>query len=192
MIAPVIFNLIWIIGGFIQPGYSHIRDDVSTLMASGAPNKLLFDIMHIAELILIIIFLIGLLQVMRDLGNSFVAPILFLISQSMELTVTIFFPLDYGGEITTLIGTMHFILVVILGFIAMGGMFTMWFELKKVDEWKGYDVYSLITFICTLTLGLFLSMTAGSEIMGLIERFVIVANGQYFFVIALKVYLTSE
>ncbi|UCC19458.1 MAG: hypothetical protein JSV62_15370, partial [Promethearchaeota archaeon] len=61
MLSPIVFNLIWIIGGFIQPGYDHILNDVSSLMALGAPNKLLFDLMNIASFILEIIFFIGLI-----------------------------------------------------------------------------------------------------------------------------------
>lgn len=46
MLSPIIFTMIWILGGILQPEYNHIRDDVSSLMALGAPNKLLFDIMN--------------------------------------------------------------------------------------------------------------------------------------------------
>jgi len=68
----------------------------------------------------------------------------------------------------------------------------MWRQLKKVDEWKGYDTYSLITFIVTFAFGLVAANTVTSEIMGLTERLVVCSIGQYFFVIALKTYRTSE
>ena len=74
----------------------------------------------------------------------------------------------------------------------MFGMLAMWRQLKKVDEWKGYDTYSLITFIVTFAFGLVAANTVTSEIMGLTERLVVCSIGQYFFVIALKTYRTSE
>ena len=49
MVGPILYTLIWILGGILQPGYSHIRDDVSSLMAVGAPNKRLFDIMQLID-----------------------------------------------------------------------------------------------------------------------------------------------
>ena len=57
MIGPILYTLIWILGGFLQPDYSHIRDDVSSLMAKGAPNKRLFDIMQLTNIILVLVFL---------------------------------------------------------------------------------------------------------------------------------------
>ena len=192
MISPVIFNMIWILGGILQPGYSHIRDDVSSLMALGAPYKLLFDIMNIIEFILMIIFLIGLILVMKELEGAIVGPVILLIGNILGLTVPIFFPLNYGGEPTGITGTMHLIIVMMTGFIAMGGMIAMWRGLRKVDEWNGYDVYSLITFILTLFFTMILVITVGSELMGLTERLVIIVNGQYLFVLALKTFLTSD
>jgi len=80
----------------------------------------------------------------------------------------------------------------LMGFIALGGMIAMWRGLRNVEEWKGYDLYSLITLILTFIFTIFLVIATGSEIMGLAERFVIIANGQYTFVLALKTYRTYE
>jgi len=192
LISPVLFNLIWILGGILQPGYDHIRDDVSSLMALGAPNKLLFDIMNITEFILAIIFLIGLVLVIKELKGAIVGPVLLLSGNILGLIVPIFFPLNYGGLPTGITGTMHLIIVMLTGFIALAGMIAMWRGLRKVEEWKGYDVYSLITFIVTVIFTMILVLATGSEIMGLAERLVIIVNGQYLFVLALKTFLTSE
>jgi len=190
--SPIVFNLIWIIGGIIQPGYDHIRDDVSSLMALGAPNKLLFDIMNITSFVLAIIFLIGLILVIKELKGSIVGPVILLSGRILGLMVPLFFPLNYGGVPTGFTGTMHLIIVMITGFIALGGMIAMWRGLRKVDEWNGYDMYSLITFILTLVVTMLLVFAAGSEIMGLVERIVIIVNDQFIFVLALKTFRTSD
>ena len=49
-----------------------------------------------------------------------------------------------------------------------------------------------ITFILTLAFTMFLVFSTGTEIMGLAERFVIIVNGQYTFVLALKTFRTSN
>jgi len=192
LLGPIVFNLIWIIGGIIQPGYDHIRDDVSSLMALGAPNKFLFDGMNIASFVLEIIFFIGLILVIKELKGSIVGPAILLSGKILGIIVPIFFPLNYGGLPTGFTGMMHLIIVMITGFIALGGMIAMWRGLKKVNEWKGYDIYSLITFILTLAFTMFLVFSTGTEIMGLAERFVIIVNGQYTFVLALKTFQTSN
>ncbi len=56
MLGPVLYTMIWVLGGILQPEYSHIRDDVSSLMAVGAPNKRLFDMMQVADVVLMILF----------------------------------------------------------------------------------------------------------------------------------------
>lgn len=190
--GPIVFNLIWIIAGFIQPGYNHIRDDVSSLMALGAPNKLLFDSMNIASFVLEIIFFIGLILVIKELKGSIVGPAILLSGKILGIIVPIFFPLNYGGLPTGFTGTMHLIIVMITGFIALGGMIAMWRGLRKVDEWNGYDMYSLITFIVTLVVTMLLVFAAGTEVMGLVERLVIIANGQYTFILALKTFRSSD
>ena len=192
ILIPIVFNLIWIIAGFIQPGYDHIRNDVSSLMALGAPNKLLFDSMNIISFILDIIFFIGLILVMKEHNASIAGPAVFLAGKILGILVPIFFPLNYGGLPTGFTGMAHLIIVMMTGFIALAGMIVMWRGLKKVDEWKSYSLYSLITFILTLIFTMWLVFVQGTEIMGLAERFVIIINGQYSFVLAVKTFRTSN
>jgi len=192
MFSPIVFTTLWILGGILQSDYSHIRDDVSSLMALGAPDKLLFDTMNLINYSLSTIFLIGFIMLIKELKGSIVGPFLLLISSILGFVVTIFFPLNYGGEPTGATGTWHFILVMIMGFIALGGMIALWRGFRNVNEWKGYDLYSLITVILTFIFTMILVIAAGSEIMGLAERFVIIVNGQYSFVLSLKTYLLSE
>ena len=119
MLGFIVFNLIWIIGGIIQPGYNHIQDDVSSLMALGAPNKLLFDSMNIVSFILQIIFYIGLVIVIKELNGSIVGPAILLSGNILGIIVPIFFPLNYGGVPTGFTGMMHLIIVMITEFISL-------------------------------------------------------------------------
>jgi len=192
MLSPLVFTMLWILGGILQPGYNHIRDDVSSLMALGAPNKLLFDIMNLINYCLMTVFLIGFILVIKELKASIIGPALLLISSILGIVVTLFFPLNYDGEPTGTTGTGHLIIVMLMGFIALGGMIALWRGLRNLAEWKGYDLFSLITVILTLIFTVFLLITTGTAIMGLAERFVIIVNGQFTFVLALKTYLTAE
>jgi len=161
-------------------------------MALGAPNKLIFDIMNIISFILEIIFLIGLLMVIKELNGSIAGPAILLSGRLLGILVPIFFPLNYGGLPTGFTGMAHLIIIMITGFIALGGMIVMWRGLRKIEEWRKYGLYSLVTFILTLIFTMWLVFVTGTEIMGLAERFVIIINGQYTFVLALKTFRTSE
>jgi len=39
MISPIVYTAMWILVGSLQADYSHIRNDISSLFAVGAPNK---------------------------------------------------------------------------------------------------------------------------------------------------------
>jgi len=43
ILAPVVYVITVILGGFLWPGYSHVSQPVSDLIATGAPNKSLLD-----------------------------------------------------------------------------------------------------------------------------------------------------
>ena len=131
-------------------------------------------------------------MVFKELNGSIAGPAVFLAGKILGILVPIFFPLSYGGLPTGFTGMAHLIIVMITGFIALGGMIVMWRGLKKIDEWKGYSLYTLITFVLTLVFTMWLVFVTGSEIMGLAERFVILINGQYTFVLALKTFRTSN
>ena len=39
MLSPIIYTAMWVMIGSKQSEYSHIRDDISSLFAVGAPNR---------------------------------------------------------------------------------------------------------------------------------------------------------
>jgi hypothetical protein len=191
MIGPILYTLIWILGGILQPDYSHVRDDVSSLLAVGAPNKRLFDIMHVADIVLVIIFF-GTLHWAIDGGQGLiVGPACFLLANILELAVALFFPLDEGGEIKTRKAKMHWNLVKVMAILAAVGMLAMWYRLSNTSGWELLGTYSLVSFIASAVTGLFAAKNVGTKIMGLAERLVVTTNVQYIFVLALIVFLTS-
>lgn len=191
MIGPVFYTLIWVLGGILQPDYSHVRDDVSSLLAVGAPNKRLFDIMHITDVILVIIFFSTFHWAIDGGQGLIVGPACFLLANLLELAVGLFFPLDEGGEIKTHKGKMHWNLVQVMAVLAAVGMLAMAYRFFYTPGWEWMGTYSLITFVVTGVTGLFAAKKVGTNIMGLAERLVVTTNAQYIFVLALIVFLAS-
>jgi len=59
MISPILYTLMWILGGILRSDYNHIRDDVSSLFAVGAPRYRLFNSFIIASSLLLFAFYLG-------------------------------------------------------------------------------------------------------------------------------------
>ncbi|UCH03983.1 MAG: DUF998 domain-containing protein [Candidatus Thorarchaeota archaeon] len=191
MLSPIIYTVMWILGGILLPDYSHIRDDVSTLMAVDAPRKKLFDKFIISSSTLLFVFYLGLHWGVNNGEGSIIGPVLFVISGFLGMLVALFFPLDAGGEITTTRGKMHLVLISISGILTTAGMVAMWFRLESVVEWSTFATFSLITAIVSLILVVASSFTATKSYFGLVERFMVSTYQVYYFVLALMVFLTN-
>jgi len=190
MLSPIIYTVAWILGGIIRTDYSHIRDDVSSLFAVAAPRRWLFNIIFISCSALLFIFSIGLFWGIEGDG-SIAGPLLFVISTFLGLLVTIFFPLDEGGELVTLRGKMHLILITISGILVIASMVFLWFRTKSIDGWIGFAWFSLVAAPVTLILVAIMGFFAGSDYMGLVERFMVSFYQIYYFVIGLMVFLNN-
>jgi len=191
MLSPIVFTAMWIYCGSLQSDYSHIRDDISSLFAIGAPNKRLTQSFNIISSVLLLIFYIGLHEGINDGGGSIVGPILFLISSLLGVLVALFFPLDAGGEIKTLRGKMHLILVAVSGILTIAGMVALWFRLQLVAAWSVFAIYSLISGVVSLILVIISGIFVTSKYRGLLERIGVSPYELYYFVLSLMVFINN-
>ena len=191
MLSPIVYTVMWILGGILQPDYSHIRDDISSLFAVSAPNKGLMQSFIIASSVLLFVFYIGLHEGINDGGGSIVGPILFLTSSVLGILVALFFPLDAGGEIVTLRGKMHLILVIGSGLLTIAGMVALGFRLQLVEGWSAFAAYSLISAIVALILVIISGIFIKSRYRGLLERLGVTPYQLYYFVLSLMVFLSN-
>jgi len=191
MLSPIVYTVMWILGGILQPDYSHIRDDISSLFAVGAPNKGLMQSFIIASSVLLFVFYIGLHEGINEGGGSIVGPVLFLASSVLGLLVALFFPLDVGGEIITFRGKLHLVLVVGSGLLTIAGMVALWFRLQLVEEWSAFAVYSLISAIVSLVLVIISGIFIKSKYRGLLERLGVAPYQLYYFVLSLMVFVNN-
>jgi hypothetical protein len=181
----------WILGGILRSDYSHVRDDISSLFAVGAPQKRLFNAFIIASSVLLLIFYLGLHWGIADGHGSFVGPLLFVISGFLGVLVALFFPLDVDGEIVTYKGKMHLVLVVFSGFLNIAGMVALWFRLSMINAWSDFALFSLVSAIVSLGLVIVSLVFIKSNYRGLVERFMVSPYQLYYFMISLMVFLTN-
>ncbi|MFX1354834.1 MAG: DUF998 domain-containing protein [Promethearchaeota archaeon] len=191
MLSPIIYTAMWVIIGSIQKDYSHIRDDISSLFAVGAPYRRFSQALMIISSSLLLVFYIGLHEGINDVGGSMLGPILFLISSILGVLVALFFPLDEGGEIKTYRGKMHITFVVAMGLLTIAGMVALWIRLQFVPGWNTFATYSLVTAIISLVLTIISGIFAKGKYRGILERIGVTPYQLYYFVIGLMVYLSN-
>jgi len=191
MISPIVYTTMWIIGGRLHSDYSHIRDDISSLFAVGAPNKRSMQLFIIISSVLLFVFYIGLHEGINDEGGSIVGPLLFLISSVLGILIAFFFPLDAGGEIVTWRGKMHLILVIAMGMLTIAGMIALWFRLHMVPGWSAFATYSLISAIVAVMLLIISGIFITSKYRGLLERFGVTPYQLYYFTLGLMIFLKN-
>ena len=191
MVSPILYTLMWILGGFLRSDYSHIRDDISSLIAVGAPRKRFFDAFIITSSVLLFVFYLGLHWGLNNGQGSIIGPILLVSSGLLGVLVALFFPLDAGGEIITLRGKMHLVLVMASGILTIAGMIALWFQLESVEGWSLFANYSLISAIVSIVLMVISGIFIKSRFRGLLERIVVTPFQVLYFTLALTIFLTN-
>ena len=191
MLSPILYTLMWILGGFLRSDYSHVRDDIRSLFAVGAPRKQLFNAIIIMSSVLLFVFYLGMHWGINNGQGSFVGSLIFVISGFLGVQVALFFPLDEGGEIITYRGKMHLALVILSGFLNIVGMVALWFRLSSVSVWSDFAWFSLISAIVSLVLVAISLIFIKSKYRGLVERVMVSPYQIYYFVISLMVFLTN-
>jgi drug/metabolite transporter (DMT)-like permease len=141
--------------------------------------------------VLLFAFYIGLHEGINDGGGSILGPNLLLTSSVLGVLVALFFPLDEGGEIITIRGKMHLILVIGSGLLTIGGMVALWFRLQLVAGWSTFATYSLISAVVSLILVIISGIFIKSKYRGILERIGVTLYQLYYFLLSLMVYLNN-
>ena len=193
IIAPLFYIIPTIVGGLLRPGYSHLSNSVSDLLAPGAPNRIHLMIPFTVYPIFLSVFGFGLFAILRSKPpplNSQTGLIGFiLIGASMGilgiLTMTIF-PQDPHGTPMTTPGLMHLILVAIQAISAMAAILLIGFWFRS-NGFSGYFIYSIVSFVVLLITGIIsiIGVTQGSQFIGLFQRLNVGAIIQWLIVIGI-------
>lgn len=191
MVSPMLYTVMWILGGFLVPEYSHVKKDVSSLTAVAAYKRRFFQTFAIIASVLLLVFFSGMYWGIIENIVNLAASILFIVSSFIGVLVACFFPLDEGGEMTTWRGKMHLILIVITGIMQITAMVLLFVGLRLTEDWIGLAIFSLVMAIVSLILVVISGIFITSNFMGLIERFMVSSYQIYYFVIALMVFLRN-
>jgi len=190
MLSPIFYTAMWIIGGKLQKDYSHIKHDISSLFAVGAPNQRLMQFFIFVSSVLLFLFYLGLHEGLKDNG-SIIGPYLFIIASIFGILIALFFPLDEGGEMTTWRGKMHLILVILMGLLTIAGMIALWFRLNMVPGWSNFAIYSVVSAIVALILLIISGIFIQGNYRGLLERLGVTPFQLFYFILPLMIFLNN-
>ena len=163
-----------LVGGFITPNYSFIRNAVSELIQSGAENRMFLSSFMFLHALMITLFSLGLL-VRHPLSQSkivFIGGILLLAVGLSHLLSSSIFPMDPVGAESTFPGVMHLVLVgvtVVSIFILMP---LLGLGLSRIYEWRYFLIFTFICLAVIMISGISSPIVIGKgiEVMGLTER----------------------
>jgi len=192
MLVPFTYICLYVLGGALRPGYSHISESVSELLSPGAPNKKLLDIINITFATLLTLFGISVFRfVMGHEQSTLVGRIGagMIIAVGIASIGSAIFPQDATGSPRTLPGTLHMIFV--FGFQIPGSLLStlligIW--MNQTNIFPGFATYSFISTGAIVLSGILAGPTMNTPIMGLVERISALVVHQWIFFLAWKLF----
>ncbi len=184
------YVLLYVLGGALRPGYSHISDSVSELLSPGAPHKMGLSVIQVVYAVLHILFGLGVFDVVRGSTNGAELGIVgawTIVAIGVATIGTAIFPQDAEGTPATPPGRIHKILVFgvlipasILSTLLLG----LWS--RCAGFLPGFDVYSYVTVGAILVMGGIGGAAVKTRYAGLSERVAALVTHQWLFVLALR------
>ncbi len=172
--AGIFYLLGDIVGGIITPNYHYIKQAVSELIQSGAPNRIILSSFLFIHSLMIILFSTTFLahHPYKDSKLTNVGGILLLIVGICHALSSTAFPMDPVGTGMTFPGIMHLILVgmtVVTIFLLMP---LIGIGLQRYYRWNSFKGFTFVCLAVIVIAGVSspVMITKNIQIMGLTER----------------------
>ncbi len=189
MLIPFVYIFMYVFGGALRPGYSHISNSVSELLSPAAPNRSLLVTIQSIYALLHLVLGIGVLRFFQGVASDHLTGRIggwLIIALGVATIGTVIFPQDAEGTQATLAGQVHKILV-FGGLIPLSIFSTLLIGLwaQQTGLFPGFDSYSFITVATIVVMGGVGGATVESQYAGLVERIAAIATQQWLFALGL-------
>lgn len=171
VLSGVALALATIIGGSMRDGYDHVRQSISELYETGAPNAKLLMILFTTYHALVIPLSIGLHFGLPNQNalKSWMGPLCLGLAGLLGIPLGCYARCDPGCfGATTVRGKLHGILVLVTVVLVFLGMFSIWQRVR--GHWHGYAKYTLMTLCISTAFGIGMSPFLQGNYAGLLER----------------------
>jgi hypothetical protein len=193
ILIPLTYTFMYLLGGALRSGYSHISNSVSELLSPGAPNKRLLIIIQMIYALLHVVFGFAVLQFIKGSANENASGHIgawMIVALGLTTIGTVVFPQDAEGMPQTKPGQLHKILV-FGGLIPFSILSTLFIGIwtKQAGAFPGFDIYSFITVGAVVIMGGIGGATVETRFAGLVERIAAIITQQWLLVLGLKLLL---
>lgn len=194
MLGALVYALHVVLGGILWKGYNHLMQPISDLTAQGAPDRVLLSNITNFYALFSIIFAVSAYMVVRKYGIKILsAGFILFICMHLVSVLYGFFPEDLPGSSMTFNGLMHLVVTGAIVPLTILSVLFIGIGFRKVNGFKKYSVYSIITSIILFTAGgisVFI-LSSGLSYFGLFERINIGSLQLWMFLMSLKLFSTG-
>jgi len=168
--APVLYIGSTVLGGAVVPGYSHIRDSVSSLTSVGTPHRLWLALGFTAYNVALGLTAAGLLRKSRPSRAATWAGWLLAASAAAGILMLEPFTEDPVGTPLTPFGIGHIVLVAVSAFGIVIATFLYAWAWRNDPRWRPLVRLSWIIGVVVLVTGGIGSAAITTPVFGLLER----------------------
>ena len=191
LLIPPSYIFLYVLGGALRPGYSHVSNSVSELLSPGAPNRPGLIVIQVVYASLHVLFGLGLAGIVRgSAAGSLIGAVgaWTIVVVGIATIGTAVFPQDAEGTPATKPGRIHKALVFgvlipasVLSTLLLG----LWS--RQAAILSGFDGYSFVTVGGIVVMGAVGGVAVKTRYAGLSERVAALVTHQWLFVLALRV-----
>ncbi len=169
--GPILYTIVVITLGALEPGYSHVTQTMSQLGAAGAANAIVMNTVGFAVLgILMIAFAFGLHRGISNSGRaSKIGPALIAVSGA-ALIMTGVFRCDPGCADISAVGITHSVFAIIAAFGMIFAPLAISQRLYRDSRWQSYVTYSMATVAVALAISAVYSFNFFDQWDGALQR----------------------
>jgi hypothetical membrane protein len=183
-----------VLGGILWKGYNHLMQPISDLTANGAPDRALLSVITLIYGLFSIMFSISAFMYLKSFAPKIAKTgmIIFMAMHLVSITYGLF-PEDLPGSSLTFLGTMHIVVTILIIPLTILSPILVGTGLRKVNGYKGFGIYSIITGIIIFIAGGTTAVFFANKLpyFGLVERINIGTLQLWMFLTALKLFRTN-
>ena len=178
ILGPIVFTLVVLIMGFVNPDYNHITDYISNLGSAYAQYSFVMNTAGFMLFgILIIIFSISLHKAINK--GSVIGPAMLALTGINAVLIGLF-PSNTGSIHMTVTTAIFITMISSILFVSL--------RLKNDKKWKDYYRYSLASFLLVTLFSIILLLGIFYPYKGLIQRIAIGIGIIWIEIIAIKLF----
>lgn len=194
IISTLVYLIHVILGSILWKGYSNIRQPISDLTATGAPNAGILNIVTNISWLLGLIFILCAFIYLKELNikEINISMILYLAESLITFSYT-FFPEDMPGTTLTFTGFMHLAVTGLIVPVIILKLLFAGLGFRKLNGHSKFSTYSIVTSIIVFVSGIVTVIFAVNKVpfFGVAQRINIGSLELWQFIFALML-LTND